>query len=179
MNEAFTGVAELDNVVVFIDEVEEVASRRGPHSPAATAVVNELLKCLVQFRDRAGRLLICATNSVGDLDAAFLRHGRFDYVMPIGPPDEQARDALWRRLITDSDIDMPALIAATRGYTPADITHAARAVAQASFERTVDSGVRSHAGTQDYLRIIDATRPTLTADQVSQFDADIDTYARV
>jgi transitional endoplasmic reticulum ATPase len=71
LNEAFTEVAELDNVVVFIDEVEEVASRRGPHSPAATAVVNELLKCLVAFRDRSGRLLICATNSVGDLDAAF------------------------------------------------------------------------------------------------------------
>jgi transitional endoplasmic reticulum ATPase len=65
---------------------------------------------------------------------------------------------------------MPALIAATRGYTPADITHAARAD---------DSGVRSPAGTEDYLRIIAATRPTLTADQVSQFDADIDTYARV
>jgi transitional endoplasmic reticulum ATPase len=179
LNEAFTEVAELDNVVVFIDEVEEVASRRGPHSPAATAVVNELLKCLVAFRDRSGRLLICATNSVGDLDAAFLRHGRFDYVMPIGPPDEQARDALWRRLITDTSIDIPALIAATHGYTPADITHAARAVAQATFERTVDSGVRTHADTGDYLRVIEVTRPTLTADQVSQFDADIDTYARV
>ena len=179
LNDAFAGVAELDNVVVFIDEVEEVASRRGPHSPAATAVVNELLKCLVQFRDRAGRLLICATNSVGDLDAAFLRHGRFDYVMPIGPPDDQARDALLGRLVSDTGIDRLALIAATRGYTPADITHAARAVAQASFERTVESGVRSRVGTEDYLRIIESTRPTLTVDQVSQFDADIDSYARV
>ena len=99
--------------------------------------------------------------------------------MPMGPPDEQARDALWRRLITDTSIDIPALIAATHGYTPADITHAARAVAQATFERTVDSGVRSHADTGDYLRVIEVTRPTLTAEQVSQFDADIDTYARV
>jgi hypothetical protein len=36
-----------------------------------------------------------------------------------------------------------------------------------------------HAGTPDYLRIIEATSPTLTSDQVSQFDAHIDTYARV
>ena len=51
------------------DEVEEVASQRGSGSLAATAVVNELLKCLVQFRDRSGRLLVCATNSVRDLDS--------------------------------------------------------------------------------------------------------------
>jgi hypothetical protein len=38
----------------------------------------------------------------------------------------------------------------------------------------VDSDVRSHAATPDYLRIIESTRPTSTADQVSQFDADID-----
>ena len=49
-------------------------------------VVNELLTSLVRFRDRSGRLLVCATNSVRDLDTASLRHGRFDYVLPIGLP---------------------------------------------------------------------------------------------
>ena len=178
LSDAFAQLHELDNVVAFIDEVEEVASQRGSGSLAATAVVNELLKCLVQFRDRSGRLLVCATNSVRDLDSAFLRHGRFDYVLPIGPPDDQARDALWRRYIADPGIDVAALVSATRGYTPADVTHVARAVAQATFERSVDGGVRCHASTDDYLRTVEATRPTLTPEQVSEFDTEITHYAR-
>ena len=90
LNDAFTTLDELENVAVFIDEVEDVAARRRPESRSTTAVVNELLKCLVRFRDRPGRLLVCATNSVRELDPAFLRHGRFDCVIPIGPPRRQS-----------------------------------------------------------------------------------------
>ncbi len=179
LSDAFDQLHQLDNVVAFIDEVEEVASQRSPGEQAATAVVNELLKSLVSFRSRSGRLLVCATNSVGELDSAFLRHGRFDYVLPIGPPDEQARDALWRRYIDDPDIDVPALVSATAGYTPADVTHVARAVAQATFERSIDTGVRCRASTDDYLRTIDATRSTLSPEQVSDFETETTQFARV
>lgn len=178
LSEAFGQLHELDNVVAFIDEVEEVAARREKGSIAATAVVNELLKCLVRFRSRPGRLLVCATNSVHDLDPAFLRHGRFDYVLPIGPPDDEARDALWRRYIDQSEIDVATLVSATAGYTPADVTHVARAVAQSTFERSIDSGTRCYATTQDYLRAVEVTRPTVTPDQTSDFEADIEAYAR-
>ena len=178
LGEAFDALNELDNVVAFIDEVEEVAAQREPGVPAATAVVNELLKRLVQFRDRPGRLLVCATNSVRELDSAFLRHGRFDYVLPIGPPDTDARGDLWRRYVTDPNIDIDSLVQATTHYTPADVAHVARAVAQAIFERSVDSGARCRSTTQDYLHAVRATRPTLTAAQVTEFSTDIDDYAR-
>lgn len=179
LSEAFGHLQELDNVVAFIDEVEEIATRRQPGQIAATAVVNELLKCLVQFRDRPGRLLVCATNSVRELDPAFLRHGRFDYVLPIGPPDNQARDALWRKYLDSNSIDVHALVAETEGYTPADIGHVARAVAQSTFERTVDSGSRCFASTEDYIQTLQKTRRTVTPEQAEEFRADIDAFARV
>jgi transitional endoplasmic reticulum ATPase len=143
-------------------------------------VVNELLKCLVRFRARPGRLLICATNSVRDLDPAFLRHGRFDYVLPIGPPDREARDALWQNYLGDasSDVDIAALVASTSGYTPADIAHVARAVAQATFEQTIDTGTRSVPATESYLRTLENTRPIVTTQQASAFEADIQKCAR-
>ena len=50
----------------------------------------ELLKIIPAFRDSPGLLLICATNFIRALDDAFLRHGRFDYVIPIGLPDAAA-----------------------------------------------------------------------------------------
>jgi transitional endoplasmic reticulum ATPase len=179
LGEAFDQLNELDNVVAFIDEVEEVASQRERSSPTATAVVNELLKRLVQFRDRPGRLLVCATNSVRDLDSAFLRHGRFDYVLPIGPPDADARGELWRRYVKDARIDIATLVRSTMHYTPADVAHVARAVAQVTFERSVDGGSRCVSTTQDFMDVIEVTRPTLTADQVTQFSSDIEAYARM
>lgn len=63
--------------MLFIDEAEEIAVARSG-ATVNVGAVNELLKALVSFRQRQGRLLICATNSVRDLDPAFLRHGRFD-----------------------------------------------------------------------------------------------------
>ncbi|WP_072686947.1 ATP-binding protein [Rhodococcus marinonascens] len=177
LGHAFTAMDELEHVVVFIDEVEEVAAQRHPGSPSV-GVVNELLKSIVGFRERAGRLLVCATNSVRALDDAFLRHGRFDYVLPIGAPDAEARHALWERYLGNEKVDVSGLVDATEGYTPADVAHAARTVAQATFERSVDSGGRCHADTQDYLNVIDKVRPTLTPEMVRAFDEDIATHAR-
>lgn len=148
---AFARISELDNVVVFIDEVEEIAAARESGGGPAVAVVNELLKALVGFRERDGRLLVCATNSVRALDSAFLRHGRFDYVLPIGPPDETARAAMWQRHLdrTGDTVDEAALVRASVNFTPADIAHAARTVAQKTFECTVDTGERCYATTED------------------------------
>jgi SpoVK/Ycf46/Vps4 family AAA+-type ATPase len=47
------------------------------------------------FRSAPGHLLVCATNFVADIDSAVLRPGRFDLVIPIGPPDLSARLAHW------------------------------------------------------------------------------------
>lgn len=176
---AFGQLAELEHVVVFIDEVEEIAGAR-ESGTSAVGVVNELLKALVSFRERPGRLLICATNSVRALDSAFLRHGRFDYVLPIGPPDTAAREAMWRRHLSTSgdDVDLPVLVSATEGFTPADIAHAARTVNQMMFERSVDTGTRCRADPQDYLDVIADLRPTLTPEMVAAFEEDISATAR-
>jgi transitional endoplasmic reticulum ATPase len=177
LNEVFERIDELEHVLVFIDEVEEIAAARRPGT-ASVAVVNELLKSLVTFRERSGRLLVCATNSVRVLDAAFLRHGRFDYVLPIGTPDADARHALWQRYVTDDGVDIDALVEATDGFTPADVEHTARTVAQQTFEHTMDAGHRCHASTQDFLAAVADVRPTLTASMLSDFAEDIEHYAR-
>ncbi|MBS43806.1 MAG: AAA family ATPase [Nocardioides sp.] len=176
---AFDMVAELDNVVVFIDEVEEIAAAR-TGGGESVAVVNELLKALVSLREREGRLLVCATNSVSAIDQAFLRHGRFDYVLPIGPPDDEARTAMWRTHLdaAGEELDPVPLVEASRHFTPADIAHAARTVAQRSFERTVDDGARRPAEVGDYLEVVEDIRPTLTTAMVREFEDDIVAFAR-
>ncbi len=96
LRQTFLKIDELEHAVVFIDEVEEIAVQRGGEPPSAMqGVTNELLKIIPAFRDQPNRLLVCATNFIRTLDTAFLRHGRFDYVMPIGLPDAQARASIW------------------------------------------------------------------------------------
>jgi GNAT superfamily N-acetyltransferase len=176
LREAFQGLMELESAVVFIDEVEEIAgARSGILSDPAHGVTNELLKLIPVFRQHDERLLICATNSVRSLDSAFLRHGRFDYVIPVGPPDEVARGAIWRRYLgANADIvEVDKLVEASAMFTPADIEFAARKGAQAAFEREIEFRRGELACTDDYLAAIADTRPTLTDEMVAEFTEDI------
>jgi transitional endoplasmic reticulum ATPase len=183
LREAFALIAELDRVVVFIDEVEEIAGLRQPRTvSAAQGVTNEMLKLIPPFREQDERLLICATNSVRDLDTAFLRHGRFDYVIPVGPPDDEARQAIWDRYLAavpHADLDVAAIVERSRLFTPADIEFASRRTAQLVFERVMFEHGEELTTTADVVRGIGQTRRTLTTEMVAQFEQDIKDYARL
>src|SRR5271170_370735 len=183
LREAFSLVAELDKVVLFIDEVEEIAGARQPRTAsAAQGVTNEMLKLIPPFREQDERLLICATNSVRALDGAFLRHGRFDYVIPVGPPDPAAREAIWDRylaVIPHDELDMTAIVEESRLFTPADIEFAARRTAQHVFERVMFERGAEEATTADIVHGIGQTRRTLTPELVAEFEQDIQDHARV
>ncbi len=182
LRESFTLVAELDKVLLFIDEVEEIAGLRQPRTVSAVqGVTNEMLKLIPPFREKDERLLVCATNSVRALDTALLRHGRFDYVLPVGPPDEEARQAIWDRYlraIPHGELDMAAVVAQSRLFTPADIEFAARRTAQLVFERVLFDHSGELAETADVLRGIAETRRTLTEQMVEEFEQDITDFAR-
>jgi transitional endoplasmic reticulum ATPase len=176
LREAFTTLMELEAALVFIDEVEEIAgSRSGVPSDPAHGVTNELLKLIPAFRQRDERLLICATNSVRSLDSAFLHPGRFDYIIPIGPPDATARAAIWHRYLgpTADAVDVDKLVEASEMFTPADIEFAARKGAQSAFEREIEFRRGEPARTEEYLSAIVETRPTLTDAMLAEFEEDI------
>nr|WP_229815886.1 GNAT family N-acetyltransferase [Streptomyces lucensis] len=182
LREAFADLAELDSVLLFIDEVEEIAGvRSGKAVDPGHGVTNELLKLIPGFREHDARLLACATNSVRSLDPAFLRPGRFDYVLPIGPPDPAARAAIWTRYLgtVGDTVDLAQLVAASELFTPADIEFAARKGAQAAFEREIVERKGRPARTDDYMTAIGDTRPTLTAQAITEFTEDIEKYSRL
>lgn len=187
LRETFLKISELEHAVVFIDEVEEIAAQRGGEPPSALqGVTNELLKIIPAFREQPGRLLVCATNFIRALDSAFLRHGRFDYVVPIGLPDVAARQAIWERYIPPSvegAVDVSALVAASDGFSPADVEYAARRASQEALERALFSAPTEDSptgpATSDYLSAIRATRTTVSAQVAAEFLEDIERLARL
>lgn len=209
LREIFLEISQLEHAVVFIGEVEEIAAQRkgDPPSPLQ-GVTNELLKIIPAFRDRPGRLLVCATNFIRTLDSAFLRHGRFDYVIPIGLPDDVARQAIWLRYIPESvaeNVDLDLLVSKSNGFSPADIEFSARKASQHALEKSVygaasdgsaaeaadvDDAAKTDAAavrapgatgptTEDYLEAIAQTRATVSAEVVHEFQEDIKRIARL
>ncbi|MDT4937520.1 MAG: transitional endoplasmic reticulum ATPase [Pseudonocardiales bacterium] len=187
LRDTFGEIGELQHAVVFIDEVEEIAADRAGRPPSPMqGVTNELLKSISTFREKHGRLLVCATNFIRALDPAFLRHGRFDYVIPIGPPDPAARHAIWARYVPDAAVarvDLDALVHETHLFTPADIEFAARKASQQALESAVYEPASAPSGergpsTKDYLAAIHETRCTLTDAMVAEFNEDIDRVSR-
>ena len=179
--EMFDRLLELPSAVAFVDEVEDLASVRHEERRVSPSVTNEFLKQIPRMREAPHHLLACATNAVGTLDPAFLRPGRFDYILPVGPPNGDARAAIWSRYvdeITDEPVDIGVLVAATPLFTPADIEWAARKAAQRAFEREHFEQHGPRATTDDFLAAIAETRTTLTPEMAKAFAADTERFSR-
>lgn len=181
LSHAFDLILELGAAVVFFDEVEDLASQRDTERKVNPSVTNEFLKQIPRFKDAPQHLLVCATNAIGSLDSAFLRPGRFDYVLPVGPPDAEARRAIWERYvgeITDEEVDIETLVEETELFTPADIEFAAGKAAQRAFEREHFEESSGRATTQEFLFAIKRTRPSLTEDAIEVFQKETKKFAR-
>lgn len=178
---AMNDLLQLDRAVVFIDEFDEIASAR-ERNPTTKGVVNELLKMIPAYRSAPGHLLVCATNFVGDIDSAVLRPGRFDLVIPIGPPDLTARLALWEAALSRLDqrgVDIEKLAAMTEGYTPGDVELAAQRAAAAAFDRIREGAEPAYVSADDLDRAIGRTRASVTGEIRQRFADEADRFARV
>lgn len=172
---------DLATAVVFVDEVEDLAASRTEQRKVSPSVTNEFLRQIPRMRELSEHLLVCATNWVSRLDPAFVRPGRFDYVLPVGPPDAEARRAIWSRYveeITDVAFPLDGLVESSKLFTPADIEFAARKAAQRAFEREHFEGATHRATEEDFLTAIRSTRPSLTEEILLTFEQDVERFAR-
>ena len=181
LRSAMTELLQLDHAVVFIDEFDEIASAR-EHQPATKGVVNELLKMIPAYRSAPGHLLVCATNFVGDIDSAVLRPGRFDLVIPIGPPDLSARRSLWEAALAHLDqrgADIEKLATKTNGYTPGDIELAAQRAAAVAFDRIREGAEPAYISSEDLEAAVARTKASVSTDICERFAEEVERFARI
>jgi transitional endoplasmic reticulum ATPase len=163
LRRALKELSQLEHVVAFIDEFDEIATCRTAE-PDGRAVVNELLKAIPQFRNHPGRLLVCATNFIERLDPAVIRPGRFDLVVPVGPPDLAARTAMWAAAAADTnagEVDTHELAEVSDGFTPADVQLASQRAAFEAFRRA-RNGDNVPLTTEDFLHSIRSTAASIS-----------------
>jgi transitional endoplasmic reticulum ATPase len=126
--------------IIFFDEIDAIAGRRGSGGGATVErMVAQLLTEMDGITQPGGLVVLGATNRADLIDPALLRPGRFDLVVEMKPPDQAARAAMLsvhlRRMPVASDINVPALAAATEGCVGADIAGLCRLAALAALAR--------------------------------------------
>lgn len=115
--------------IVFIDEIDAVARRRGTGMGGGhderEQTLNQLLIEMDGFGTNEGIIVMAATNRVDILDPAILRPGRFDRKIVVGKPDVRGRLEILKvhsksKPLAD-DVDLDALSRTTAGFTGADL----------------------------------------------------------
>lgn len=100
----------LDQVVVLFDEIDELVSIRSDGADKLSKFLTTyMLPWLQRLRDKASLIFIFATNHIRRFDPAIRRHGRFDLIVPIGPPQRDEREKILKAMkgklgIEDKDI---------------------------------------------------------------------------
>lgn len=115
--------------IIFIDEIDAVARRRGTGMGGGhderEQTLNQLLVEMDGFGVNEGIIVIAATNRVDILDPAILRPGRFDRKVEVGKPDVKGREEILEvhakgKPISD-DVDLEQIARTTAGFTGADL----------------------------------------------------------
>lgn len=115
--------------IVFIDEIDAVARRRGTGMGGGhderEQTLNQLLVEMDGFGINEGIIVVAATNRVDILDPAILRPGRFDRKIAVGRPDVGGREEILKvhaknKPLSD-DIDLGQIAQTTAGFTGADL----------------------------------------------------------
>jgi SpoVK/Ycf46/Vps4 family AAA+-type ATPase len=129
------------------------------------SAVNQLL---LELDDVAasndGVFLMAATNHPWDVDSALRRPGRFDRTLLVLPPDQPAREAVFRFHLQDrpvAGIDLARLATLTEGYSGADIAHVCESAAEQALLGSVRQGSPRLIGQADLEAAISEVRPSL------------------
>ncbi|MFW6458124.1 MAG: proteasome-activating nucleotidase Pan1 [Halodesulfurarchaeum sp.] len=129
VRDLFQVARDHEPAVLFIDEIDAIASKRTDSKTSGDAEVQrtmmQLLSEMDGFEDRGEVRIIAATNRFDMLDRAILRPGRFDRLIEVPLPDDEGRKKIFqihtRNMSVSDDIDFDALAAETEGMSGADI----------------------------------------------------------
>ncbi len=119
--------AENEPIILFLDEIDSLVSTRTNNVDANKAEeVSQFLQEFNSLESAPNLIVIAATNRPDHLDPAILRSGRLDKKIYLGPPDDEARKALFKMYIEKkgrphAKLDYDELMILTKDYVSADV----------------------------------------------------------
>ena len=134
LRDVFEEAAKESPSIIFIDEIDSIAPKRGQvHGEAEKRLVAQLLTLMDGLHTNSNIVVIAATNRPDAIDEALRRPGRFDREIVIGVPDEKGRREILgihtRGMPLAGGVDLDELARTTHGFVGADIAALAREAA--------------------------------------------------
>ena len=166
--------------IIFIDEIEAVARRRGTGMGGGhderEQTLNQLLVEMDGFGVNEGIIVMAATNRVDILDPAILRPGRFDRTIAVGAPDVRGREEILKvhakgKPLGD-DVDLAQIAQTTAGFTGAELENllneaailAAKEDRQFLCQKDIQKAfIKVGIGTEKHSRVISEKEKKITA----------------
>jgi len=189
MHEVFRAARQAAPCVLFFDEMDALGQRRSQaRNSALRGTVNQLLTELDGVdQDNDGVFVLAATNQPWDVDPALRRPGRFDRTVLVLPPDEPAREAIFRHHLRQrpiAGIDTSRLAKRTDGLSGADIAYACELAAEQALLDSVATGEPRPIGMPDLEQTLAGLAPSIgpwleTARNLVTFGEDDGTYAEL
>ena len=129
VRELFADAKKNAPCIIFIDEIDAVARRRGTGMGGGhderEQTLNQMLVEMDGFGVNEGIIVLAATNRVDILDPAILRPGRFDRKIVVGRPDVKGREEILKVHVRNKplsdDVDLANVARTTAGFTGADL----------------------------------------------------------
>ncbi|MHA1271225.1 MAG: CDC48 family AAA ATPase [Candidatus Helarchaeota archaeon] len=159
--------------IIFFDELDAIAPKRGLYggSQVYESVLNQLLAELDGIESLKGVAIIASTNRPDIVDYALLRPGRFDKLISVYPPDEEARKKIFqvhlKNMPLADDVDLNALASQTVWFSGADIENICREAGMKAINENIDIEKIEMRHFQEALKEI---QPSLSLDIIRQYD---------
>ena len=174
IREVFAKARQVAPAVIFFDEIDSIAPRRGLYfgdSGATERVISQLLTEMDGLVSRGEVFIIAATNRPDLLDPAILRPGRIDRLLYVPPPDFKARLEIFkvhtRKMPLADDVDLEILAKKTKGYSGADIEAVCREAAMEALRRSNLKPTKVIMA--DFEVALEKVRPSITSDLINYY----------
>jgi transitional endoplasmic reticulum ATPase len=172
VRQAFKKAKQVAPAVLFLDEIDAIAPRRGSASDTNVTerVVNQLLTSMDGMDTLEKVTVIAATNRPDIIDPALLRPGRFDRLVLIPIPDEKARLAILSvhtKAMPIRNVDVTILADKTEGFVGADLENLCREAAMIALRENKDAEIVEMRHFEAALKI---TKPSVDKDVMKQYE---------
>ncbi|MDF1538821.1 MAG: CDC48 family AAA ATPase [Candidatus Thorarchaeota archaeon] len=172
VREIFKKARQTAPCILFFDEIDAVMSSRTQKDDTGVTkrIVNQFLAELDGMKSLQNVLVIGATNRADILDPAVLRPGRFDAVVFVPPPDQEARLAILKvhtkNMPLGDDVNLERLAELTNGFSGADIEGLTREAAMAAVR---DDWKAKPVMMAHFKEALAEVRPTISEEDAKRF----------
>jgi len=173
IREIFKKARQVAPCIVFFDEVDAIASRRGSDTSGGRVgdkIVNQILTEMDGLEDLNDVVVIAATNRPELVDTSLLRPGRFDRHILIIPPDEKTRLNILKihtkNMPLAKDMDLNDLANKTTNYSGADIEAVCREAAMLALRKDLKA---KQVKAEHFEKALESIKPSLSKTETDKY----------